>query len=56
MDISTIIREATLDDIPEIVHQRRAMHEDMDYQDSAALDAVVATSAAYLSEAFSANC
>jgi GNAT superfamily N-acetyltransferase len=51
MSVALIIREATPDDIPEIVRQRRAMYEDMDYKDSEALAAVVATSTAYLSEA-----
>lgn len=51
MNPGITIREATLDDIPEIVCQRRAMCEDMDYKDSEALAAVVAPSAAYLSEA-----
>jgi len=55
MNVSTIIREATLADIPEIVRQRRAMYEDMDYEDSEALDTVVATSTAYLSEALPAG-
>jgi GNAT superfamily N-acetyltransferase len=55
MTNGTIIREATPDDIPEIVRQRRAMYEDMDYKDSEALSVVVATSAAYLSEALPAG-
>jgi len=48
---SILIRKATVGDIPEIVRQRRAMYEDMDYKDSEALAAMVVTSAAYLSEA-----
>jgi GNAT superfamily N-acetyltransferase len=51
MTIRIVIRQATPDDIPEIVRQRRAMYEDMEYTDSAALDTVVATSTSYLSEA-----
>ena len=51
MSTGIIIREATPDDIPEIVRQRRAMYEDMDYKDSEALASVVSSSAAYLSEA-----
>ena len=51
MTNGTIIREATPDDIPEIVRQRRAMYEDMGYDDSEVLATVVATSASYLSEA-----
>jgi len=55
MDNGILIREATTDDIPEILRQRRAMYEDMDYKDSEALAAMVATSAAYLSEALPAG-
>lgn len=55
MSARIIIREATTDDIPEIVRQRRAMYEDMEYQDPATLDTVVATSTAYLSEALPAG-
>jgi GNAT superfamily N-acetyltransferase len=51
MTTSIFIREATSGDIPEIVRQRRAMYEDMDYKDSEALAAVVVTSATYMSEA-----
>jgi len=51
MNDNILIREATPDDIPEIVRQRRAMYEDLDYRDSEALDAMTTTSAAYLSEA-----
>jgi ribosomal protein S18 acetylase RimI-like enzyme len=54
-DNGILIREATTDDIPEILRQRRAMYEDMDYKDSEALAAMVATSAAYLSEAVPAG-
>ena len=46
-----VIREGTVADIPEILRQRRAMYEDMDYKDSGALAAMVTTTAAYLSEA-----
>ncbi len=45
------IREATLADIPEILRQRRAMYEDMDYKDAAALSAMVSISASYLAKA-----
>jgi GNAT superfamily N-acetyltransferase len=55
MTIRIVIRQATPDDIPEIVRQRRAMYEDMEYTDSAALDTVVATSTSYLSEALPAG-
>jgi GNAT superfamily N-acetyltransferase len=47
------IRVATTDDIPEILHQRRAMYEDMDYRDADALAAMVALSADYLMKALS---
>jgi ribosomal protein S18 acetylase RimI-like enzyme len=45
------IREATPADIPEILRQRRAMYEDMDYKDAAALSAMVSISEAYLKKA-----
>jgi GNAT superfamily N-acetyltransferase len=45
------IREATPADIPEILRQRRAMYEDMDYHDADALSAIVSVSAAYLAKA-----
>jgi GNAT superfamily N-acetyltransferase len=45
------IREATQHDIPEILRQRRAMYEDMDYKDAAALAAMVTISASYLAKA-----
>jgi GNAT superfamily N-acetyltransferase len=45
------IREATLADIPEILRQRRAMYEDMDYKDAAALSAMVSISTSYLEKA-----
>ncbi|MGA8213361.1 MAG: GNAT family N-acetyltransferase [Candidatus Sulfotelmatobacter sp.] len=47
------IRVATINDIPEILRQRRAMYEDMEYQDADALAAMVATSADYLAKAVS---
>jgi GNAT superfamily N-acetyltransferase len=46
-----IIREATLQDIPEILRQRRAMYEDMDYREAPSLDAMVSLSASYLAQA-----
>lgn len=46
-----VIRVATLDDIPEIVRQRRAMYEAMDYKETASLDAMVLASSAYLAKA-----
>ena len=45
------IRDATPVDIPEILRQRRAMYEDMDYKDAAALSAMVSISASYLAKA-----
>jgi len=45
------IREATPADIPEILRQRRAMYEDMDYKDAAALSAMVSISTSYLEKA-----
>ena len=47
------IRVATINDIPEILRQRRAMYEDMDYRDADALAAMVSLSADYLTEALS---
>ena len=46
-----IIREATLADIPEILRQRRAMYEDMDYKDPAKLAAMQAICVDYLKAA-----
>ncbi|HET6177844.1 MAG TPA: GNAT family N-acetyltransferase [Candidatus Sulfotelmatobacter sp.] len=49
---STItIREARLTDIPEILRQRRAMYEDMNYKDSHALTQMAELSALYLARA-----
>jgi GNAT superfamily N-acetyltransferase len=47
------IRPATTKDIPEILRQRRAMYEDMDYRDADALAAMVSVSADYLTKALS---
>jgi GNAT superfamily N-acetyltransferase len=49
------IREATPDDIPEILRQRRAMYEAMDYKDDNALTAMVATTAEYLPKAMASG-
>jgi len=51
MDFEIVIREATVEDIPEILRQRRGMYEDMDYKDPMALAAMLSTSEAYLSRA-----
>jgi GNAT superfamily N-acetyltransferase len=45
---NTLIREATLADIPEILRQRRRMYEDMHYTDSATLDVMASLSSNYL--------
>ena len=50
-DRDLTIREATPADIPEILRQRRAMYEDMDYKDAATLSAMVSVSADYLGKA-----
>lgn len=46
-----VIREATPDDIPEILRQRRAMYLDMDYADSPELAQMVSTCEQYLYKA-----
>ena len=51
MPDSTIIREATPADIPEILRQRRGMYVDMKYKDASALDAMVKLTAGYLTKA-----
>jgi len=45
------IREASANDIPEILRQRRRMYEDIHHTESAVLDNVVSLSAAYLKTA-----
>jgi GNAT superfamily N-acetyltransferase len=47
------IRVAAINDIPEIVRQRRAMYEDMEYRDADALAAMVSISTDYLTRALS---
>lgn len=47
------IRQASPEDIPEILRQRRRMYEDMNYTDAAALDAMTSVSSTYLQKAFS---
>lgn len=47
------VREASINDLPEILRQRRAMYEDMEYRDADALAAMVSISADYLSQALS---
>ena len=46
-----IIRQALLVDIPEILRQRRAMYEDMHYNDQGALNTMEKLSAEYLKAA-----
>jgi len=46
-----VIREATLQDIPEILRQRRRMYLDMNYEDSPALAGMLASCEPYLSQA-----
>jgi len=46
--LQVTIRAATPGDIPEILRQRRAMYEAMDYRDADTLTAMVATTAEYL--------
>jgi GNAT superfamily N-acetyltransferase len=47
------IRVASMKDIPEILRQRRAMYEDMDYKDAESLGAMVSLTAGYLTKALS---
>lgn len=44
-------RLAAMDDLPEILRQRRGMYEDMNYNDAGALAAMVSISAHYLAKA-----
>jgi GNAT superfamily N-acetyltransferase len=46
-----IIREASPNDIPEILRQRRRMYEDMHYNDAIALDTMASLSSSYLTSA-----
>jgi GNAT superfamily N-acetyltransferase len=45
------IRPATSEDIPEILRYRRAMYEDMRYEDTSALSKMVSVSTDYLAKA-----
>ena len=51
MSLEVLIRQATQNDIPEILRHRRAMYESMDYNDAAALSAMLSTSEPYLTAA-----
>lgn len=50
MNQPALIRQATADDVPEILRQRRAMYLDMDYPDSSDLAAMLSSCEAYLLE------
>ncbi len=47
MNPEIIIREATRDDVGQILRHRRGMYEDMDYKDQPALNSMVSTSESY---------
>lgn len=49
--MSEAIREATVSDVAEILRQRRAMYEDMDYRDDSALSSMVSICEPYLAGA-----
>ena len=51
MDPGILIREATLEDIPQLLRHRRGMYEDMGYDDEASLVVMTETSRPYLREA-----
>jgi GNAT superfamily N-acetyltransferase len=51
MPVSPIVREASPNDIPEILRQRRRMYEDMHYNDAVALDTMACLSSEYLKTA-----
>jgi len=51
MNEDLLIREATTDDVSEILRQRRGMYLDMGYEDSPALAAMLSTCEPYLSQA-----
>jgi GNAT superfamily N-acetyltransferase len=51
MSGNPIIREASPNDINEILRQRRRMYEDMNYNDPIALDTMASLSASYLKTA-----
>ena len=52
---SLLIRPATIQDIPEILCQRRGMYEDMRYTDSALLEAMSSVTSEYLETALPAG-
>jgi GNAT superfamily N-acetyltransferase len=51
MSGNPIIREASPNDTPEILRQRRRMYEDMHYNDPIALDTMASLSSSYLTSA-----
>jgi len=51
MSLDLLIRQATENDIPEILRHRRGMYEDMDYSDTGALSAMLSTCEQYLTTA-----
>src|SRR5258707_5404996 len=51
MSLNVLIRKATQDDIPEILHQRRGMYEDMGYKDAVAISEMLSTCEPYLATA-----
>jgi len=51
MSPEVLIRQATSDDIPELLRHRRGMYEDMGHNDAEALAAMVATCKPYLASA-----
>lgn len=53
MDIS--IRQATADDIPEILRQRRGMYEDMGYENEPSLAKMISVCESYLVQAIRQN-
>jgi GNAT superfamily N-acetyltransferase len=51
MSLEVLIRQATPDDIPELLRHRRGMYEDMGYNDAETLSAMVSTCKPYLAAA-----
>ena len=55
MDQNVIVREATADDIPEILEQRKRMYQDMGHVDPEALSLMLSTSREFLAQAIPAG-
>lgn len=51
MSHDVLIRQATSDDIPELLRHRQGMYEDMGYNDAAAMSRMVSTCKPYLATA-----